>query len=39
MNTEPEPELSILIPLYDERENLAPLFAKLKEILDGLDSS
>lgn len=35
MNAEAHPQLSILVPLYDERDNLAPLFAKLKETLDG----
>lgn len=33
MNTEPNPELSILIPLYNEEDNLRPLFVKLKEVL------
>jgi len=39
MNSEPLPELSILIPLYDERDNLPPLMNKLKKVLDGLGTS
>lgn len=39
MKIEPNPELSILIPLYDEKDNLRPLFDKLKEILAGLEVS
>ncbi len=36
MITETNPELSILVPLYDEKDNLRPLFGKLKKVLTGL---
>mgnify|MGYP000041114180 CR=1 FL=1 len=32
-------ELSIVIPLYNEEENIGPLYAQLKEALDGLGRS
>ncbi len=36
MNSTSNPELSILIPLYDEKDNLRPLFEKLKKVLTEL---
>jgi glycosyltransferase involved in cell wall biosynthesis len=36
MNIEPIPELSVLVPLYDEKDNLRPLFGKMQEVLAGL---
>ncbi len=39
MNKEPNPELSILVPLYDERDNLRPLFEKLRKVIAGLGVS
>ncbi|MDP8236392.1 MAG: glycosyltransferase family 2 protein [Candidatus Erginobacter occultus] len=36
MNKEPDLELSVLVPLFDEEENLRPLFAKIEEVLSGL---
>lgn len=39
MNSEPAPELSILVPLYDEKDNLRPLFAKLREVIGRLGVS
>ena len=34
-NITPEVDLSVLIPLYNERDNLRPLFQKITEVLDG----
>lgn len=36
MNSASNPELSILIPLFDEKDNLRPLFEKLKKVLTEL---
>ena len=33
------PELSVLVPVFNEAENIAPLLARLKPILDGCVSS
>ena len=30
------PEISVVIPVYNEEENIAPLLAQLREVLDGL---
>lgn len=35
MNTESVLNISVLIPLYDEEENLPPLFEKIRTVLDG----
>ncbi len=39
MNNGNAPELSVLVPLFDERENLAPLYGKLQGTLSGLGLS
>jgi len=35
MNIKEKIDLSVLIPLYNERDNLHPLFQKITEVLDG----
>lgn len=35
INTNKKIDLSVLIPLYNERDNLRPLFQKITEVLDG----
>jgi glycosyltransferase involved in cell wall biosynthesis len=35
MNIKKKIDLSVLIPLYNERDNLRPLFQKITEVLDG----
>ncbi len=39
MNDETKTALSVLVPLYDEQENLRPLYGKLRDVLDGLELS
>jgi glycosyltransferase involved in cell wall biosynthesis len=39
MNTESVLNISVLIPLFDEEENLPPLFEKIRTVLDGREES
>ena len=33
----PVPDLSVVVPLYDEEENVDPMMGELLDVLDGLD--
>lgn len=35
----PVPDLSVVVPLYDEEENVDPMMGELLDVLDGLDLS
>ncbi len=39
MKTKPTPSLSLVIPVYNEKENLEPLYRELRAVCDGLKTN